>query len=75
MMRMRCPLMPARRACGAAIAWLLLGCLGLAAHAARAEPYLAVRTGYKCAVCHVNPTGGGMRSNFGDTYAEVTLPA
>jgi hypothetical protein len=42
---------------------------------ARAEPAIAARTGYSCGQCHVNRTGGGMRTAFGSLYTQTILPA
>lgn len=41
---------------------------------ARAEPAFAARTGYSCGQCHVNRTGGGMRTAFGSVYTQTILP-
>jgi hypothetical protein len=37
---------------------------------ASAEPYMAIREGRKCSTCHVNMTGGGMRTLLANTHLE-----
>lgn len=56
--------------------WLaLIGLIAtFGAATVQAEPYLAVQNGYKCVQCHVNPTGGGLRTQFGLVFAEKSLP-
>ena len=41
----------------------------------RAEPYITMRTGFKCSQCHVNRSGGGKRTPFGVFYSQVRLPS
>lgn len=41
---------------------------------ARAEPYLAARTGLGCGSCHLNRTGGGGRTAYGAGYGAQSLP-
>jgi len=40
---------------------------------ASAEPRFALREGLQCRHCHVNRTGGGMRTPFGVSFAQTNL--
>jgi hypothetical protein len=53
--------------------WLLVTLAALWASEALAEPYIAMREGYRCGACHVNRTGGGKRTDFAITHARDLL--
>jgi len=50
-------------------AWLIVLSVVICTPFTWAEPYLAQRFGQKCSACHVNISGGGMRSAAGAAYA------
>jgi hypothetical protein len=53
---------------------LLMAALCFIALRAHAEPYFAVQTGFKCQQCHVNPTGAGLRTAYGDVFSQTLMP-
>ena len=59
------------RAALAATPLLLL--LSVLPDVSRAEPYLAVFKGMHCSSCHSQPAGGGMRTAYGNVYAQSEL--
>ena len=54
---------------------IIVGFFTLFSTTAQAEPWMAIQSGGKCIVCHVNPTGGGKRNEFGHIYGLNTLTA
>lgn len=59
---------------GFALVAALLVCGLCVAPDLRAEPAFAVREGLACSACHVNRTGGGMRTPLGVAWAQSHLP-
>ncbi len=49
---------------------LLLVVFAWALRTARALPLYATREGYQCSQCHVDPNGGGVRTDFGFNYGK-----
>lgn len=58
----------------ARIFWPCVLITTLLSQSAAAEPYLAVAKGMHCSTCHVHPGGGGKRTLYGNTYAQLELP-
>jgi hypothetical protein len=50
-----------------------LAALLLAVTVVHGEPYIALREGLRCATCHVNHTGGGMRNGYGALFSQTEI--
>ncbi len=46
----------------------------LCLHSAIAEPYIAVSKGLQCSACHSTTGGGGLRTPYGNSYAQMEMP-
>lgn len=61
------------------LAWISIGyavlCLFAMNQTVHAEPYLAAQKGLKCSTCHVAASGGGLRTTYGNVFAQTELPA
>ena len=53
--------------------WLIVGGVLMMAGPALAEPYFAVREGFRCSACHTNMSGGGKRTDLVNTHARDIL--
>ncbi len=54
--------------------YLFLLIFSLFSIAAIGEPYISFQTQQACSACHINPTGGGMRTEYGSAYGTYQLP-
>ena len=55
------------------VRWMVAAWLCCWPALSQAEPRFALREGMRCAHCHTNHTGGGMRTRFGNTFAQTNL--
>lgn len=56
------------------LAWTVSIGVILWSQSAVAEPYIAVSQGLACSSCHTHPSGGGLRNEYGNLYAQTKMP-